>query len=153
MNRTSLLIIIVAGFIPTFLFPGCIKDPVTKSDTAIYPDGVAILDSANFASKVAVPGLIAMVDFFSPVCDSCKKFDDTIKVLAKRYSDPSKVLIGKVNSYHKNDSLYNSFVDWIGEFPNLLFFNGGKVVKSKHGVMRVESCAKIIDSLLASVAH
>jgi len=150
MNRTTFLIIVAAGFIPTLLFTNCVKDPVTKSDTAVSPGVVAILDSANFAGKVAIPGLIAMIDFFSPICERCKKFDDTIKVLAQRYNDTSKVLIGKVDSYNKNDSLYNSFVDWIGDFPNVLFFKGGEVVKAGHGLMRVESCAKIIDSLLAS---
>ncbi len=150
MNRKVLFLIAVVGFIPTFLSPGCIDDPVTKNDTAFYPEGVVMLDSANFSTMLAKPGLIAFVDFFSPTCDSCKKFDDTITVIAQRYKN--KALIGKVNNM-QNDTLRNAFIDCIGQYPNLLFFNGGKLAKCKHGVMRVEAVAKILDSLIASAGR
>ena len=143
------IIFIVAFFVPTFFFQGCVKDPVTKDVTPLYPEGVVMLDSANFTSKLTVPGLIAMVDFFSPMCDSCKKFDDTIKVIAQLYKD--KALIGKVNCL-QNDTLRNAFLSCIDEYPNLIFFSSGKAVKCKHGVMPVEKAANILDSLLASVA-
>jgi thioredoxin-like negative regulator of GroEL len=152
MNRRAMIIILATAFVPAFFFPSCVNEPPIKSVDELYPEGVVKLDSTNFTDSLKIPGRIAMVDFFSPYCDSCKKFDDTIKVIARLYKD--KALIGKVNIYNnKNDSLCRAFFDCIDVYPNLLFFNSGKLARCRHGVMKVTAVAAILDSLIASVSY
>lgn len=119
------------------------------ADTNHAPDTThrspVILDKTNFSAQTVIPGRVAMVEFFSPLCGACQMMDTVITALAVRYADTA--LIAKVNVL-LDDTLQYAFN--IQSWPTLVFLVGGTEVQRVIGVTPEDSLAAIIDSLLAT---
>jgi thioredoxin 1 len=125
---------------------------IDTADTSRHPDtipeGIVMLDSANFSAMTAVPDRVAMVDFFSPTCGACQMMDSVVVALERRYAGAA--LIGKVNVLEDRTVQYAFNIQW---WPTFVFLVGGIEVRRVVGTTPEESLAAILDSMFVTVPH
>jgi thioredoxin-like negative regulator of GroEL len=138
-------IFLFAIFFFSLLFQGCTWNPTNTSENFRLPEGVLLLDSADYFQSINVPEQISMVDFFSPACDSCDAIDDTVKNIVTRYKD--KVVFAKTNIL-QNPFLRDSLLIYF--HPTFIFYNGNKEARRILGIHKGSSFSPILDSLLGA---
>jgi thioredoxin 1 len=125
---------------------------IDTADTNRHPDtipeGIVMLDSANFSTMTTVPGRVAMIDFFSPTCMACQMMDSVVAALAGRYAGAA--LIGKVNVLEDRTVQYTFNIQW---WPTFVFLVGGSEVRRVVGITPEDSLAAILDSLFVTNPH
>jgi len=109
----------------------------TVDDT--LASGAVALDSANFAATVLVDGLVAMVEFYSPLCYSCNLMEPVVDSLADRFLGTA--LVAKVN-VDEQDSLQAAY--GVTSWPAFLFFSDGVPYDRIVGVVSQDSLAAVI---------
>ncbi len=135
--KTNLLL--TGGSIALGIFALCVKVPV-KHEPIIEP---IVLDNTNFLSKIMIPGLIGMVEFYSPDSVNCSAMDTVMENIARRFE--YKALIGKVD-IDQNSALRSDFN--IQTVPIFVFLNSGQKIRQMKNVVPGDSLAGVIDSLI-----
>jgi thioredoxin 1 len=102
------------------------------------------LNLSNFDAVIKVPDLIAMVDFFSPLCGSCQAMNPVVATLAGRFE--GRALVGKVN-IDEEDSLKTIFN--ITRWPAFVFFKDGTEYQRVIGVVPEDSLAGVVEKILS----
>jgi thioredoxin 1 len=102
------------------------------------------LNGTNFDSVVSVPGRIAMVDFYSPLCPACRIMEDTVSSLAVKYN--GKAAVCKVN-VDISDSL--RMAHNVSMWPTFIFYDGGAEYDRIAGIVPEDSLAAVLDRGLA----
>jgi thioredoxin 1 len=98
------------------------------------------LDTSNFNALINIPGSIAMVDFYSPLCGSCQGMIPVVARLAYRFD--GRALVAKVN-IDEQDSLKTRFtIEW---WPTFVFFKGGTEYQRVIGTVPEDSLAAVIE--------
>ncbi len=99
---------------------------------------------ANFEAEVLKSETPVLVDFWASWCVPCKIVGPIIEELAQEYS--GKVKIGKLN-VDENPQAAQGFS--VMSIPTVMFFKGGKPVKSMIGAQSKDSYKKTIDEVIA----
>ncbi len=102
---------------------------------------LAHLTKDTFADFINTDG-VAVVDFWASWCGPCRMLAPVFEEVATELD--GKAVFGKVNVDDEED-LTNSFK--IMTIPTLLFFKGGKLVKSHSGLLPKTSIIDIIEKL------
>ncbi len=102
---------------------------------------LAHLSQDSFADFINTDG-VAVVDFWASWCGPCRMLAPVFEEVAEQLGET--VRFGKVNVDEEED-LTNSFR--IMTIPTLLFFKGGKLVKSHSGLLPKNSIIDIIEKL------
>lgn len=87
---------------------------------------------------------LMMVDFWATWCGPCQMLGPVIEQLAEEYED-QEVVIGKVD-VDENPSLAQQYS--VMSIPTVIFFQNGKEIERKVGVMDFETYADILDGAL-----
>lgn len=101
------------------------------------------INDVNFQKEVIKSKMPVVVDFYTSWCGPCKALMPQIKELAKGYA--GKIKFVKMN-VEKNSQTPSKF--GIMSVPNILFFEGGKIVEQIANGTTVEKIKKIIDQKL-----
>ena len=100
------------------------------------------LNQAGF-DKAIPEAPIAMVDFWAGWCGPCKMLAPVIESLGEQYAD--KVLVGKVD-VDEEGTLAARY--GVMSIPTVIFFQNGKEVDRKVGVMPPEAYTQVLDDHL-----
>jgi thioredoxin 1 len=106
---------------------------------------VAKITDNDFNTKVLEPRKPAVVDFWATWCNPCRRLDDIVEEMAKRYE-------GKVSFYRLdvNESNVTTSRYAVRSIPMLLFFDGGEVVDQAVGSLSKEVLVEKLNRLLES---
>jgi len=129
-----------------FLFARCVRGPaVIDPATAHVPESAIPLTTTNFDSLVTVSGLVAMVDFFSPLCPHCVTMNPVVDSIAQAFA--GRALVGKVN-VDEDDLLQNRFA--VYSWPTFVFLKGGVEYERVVGEVSGDSLAAVMERGLAA---
>lgn len=98
--------------------------------------------------KQAIAGdLPVMVDFFANWCSPCKMLSPIVEKISQEYE--GKVVCGKLDTgVDENRDLCMEYL--VASLPTLLFFKGGKVVKSMVGLQPGGRIRGVLDEVLTA---
>jgi thioredoxin 1 len=139
MHLTILSQCLIAGL----LLVSCVKGPVVSEPEIFIPDHAITLTAADFDSLVNVTGLVAMVDFFSPLCPDCREMDSIVDNIAEQFG--GKALIGRIDI--QEDSLALAYS--IGPLPTFVFFSDGVEYERISGITTEDSLSAALNRGLA----
>jgi thiol-disulfide isomerase/thioredoxin len=114
--------------------------PTNGSD----PSAVAVLSTAEFQATVLQPGVVAMVEFFSPYCSHCRSMDPIIESVARDYV--GRAIVAKLDG-SADPTLLDTY-EIIG-YPTFVFFRDGVEVERLLGTQLQEILVSSLDSALA----
>ena len=100
---------------------------------------------ANFDQEVLKSQMPVVVDFWAIWCAPCRIVSPIIEELAKEYE--GRVRVGKLN-VDENQAMASEY--GIMSIPSIVFFKGGKPVKTMVGAQSKENFKKGIEEALTS---
>ncbi|MBN1308141.1 MAG: hypothetical protein JXA18_09505 [Chitinispirillaceae bacterium] len=141
--KKSVLVAGAAAFLFNFIIPGCVQGPVVEEPPVYIPDHAVPLNEGNFDSAVVREGVVAIIEFYEPICGTCGSMMWVIESLAVSIGDSA--LVGTVD-IDSNPALSTRY--GIESIPSYLLFRDGEVV-SRRTYGEVDSTA--LDTLAALV--
>ena len=105
-------------------------------------EAILNLTEDSFASAIATPGKIVVVDFWAPWCGPCKTIAPMLEIVAKELG--AAVQITKVN-VDDNQLLAQQYN--VRAIPTLLFFKEGKLVDQTVGLIQKDALVQKIKAL------
>lgn len=101
------------------------------------------VDAETFAQEVLESPVPVIVEFFTPTCRFCRRFEATFDSLAEQYEE--SVRFRRVNAAQSRELAvqYNVF-----GVPTTIIFEGGEPLERFSGVVPETQIAKAIDNLL-----
>jgi len=104
---------------------------------------VADVDADTFAPEVLESPIPVVVEFFSPACRFCRRFEPIMDALADGYDGVVKFCRVNASENRQLAVEYNIF-----GVPTTLIFQGGKPSDRLNGLMAEAEVAKRIDAVL-----
>jgi len=101
------------------------------------------VDSDAFVKEVLEPPVPVVVEFFSPVCRFCRRFDPIIEALTEKYAESVKFCRVNATENLRLAMEYNVF-----SVPTTFVFRGGRVSWRVNGFVPAEELAPQIESVL-----
>jgi len=109
------------------------------------PARIMKVSDAEFPGRVLDSRRLSVVDFWATWCVPCRKLDDVLEDMARRYD-------GKVSFYRVdvNESGGTASRYAVRSIPTLLFFDGGEVVDQAVGSVSREDIEEKLAKLLGT---
>jgi thioredoxin 1 len=101
------------------------------------------VNADNFAKEVLEAEPLVVVEFYSPACAFCKRFEPIFSSLAERYDRSAKFCRLNVIENRQLALQYNIF-----GIPATLIFRGGEPIERLSGLVSEAEAAKHIDDAL-----
>ncbi|NQT19901.1 MAG: thioredoxin fold domain-containing protein [Planctomycetes bacterium] len=104
---------------------------------------VTDINAETFAEEVLESPVPVVVEFFTPMCQFCRRFEATFDSLADEYEEA--VRFRRVNAAQERELAvqYNVF-----GVPTTIIFEGGEPIERFSGLVPETQIAKAIDNLL-----
>lgn len=103
-----------------------------------------LLTSATFDAQVMRPGVVAMVEFFSPRCSHCQAMEPIVLAVAEEFQ--GRALVAQVN-VDAEPALADRFQ--IVGYPTFLLFEGGALTQRLLGGQTYGTLATLLSVALA----
>jgi protein disulfide-isomerase-like protein len=91
---------------------------------------VQVLDGSNFDERVAEPGSVWFVDFFSPWCGHCRQLEPIWAEAASRFPADGRIRFAKVDATVEEGLAFRFS---IRAYPTLLLFADGRLHRFRGG--------------------
>ena len=101
------------------------------------------IDADTFTEEVLRSPRPVVVEFFSPTCRFCKRFESVFEALAERYEGSVKFC--QINAVENRDLALEYNVVGV---PTTIIFEGGEAVERFNGLAPEEEVARKIEGVL-----
>ncbi len=117
--------------------------PTAPTTTTPQAQTTVLLTSATFDAQVIRPGVVAMVEFYSPRCSHCRAMEPIVEAAAREFE--GRALVAQVN-VDAEPALAARFQ--IVGYPTFLFFEDGAETQRLLGTQTYGTLVTLLASAL-----